>query len=120
MTLSCKRMAGSWRSGLRQTAARISSPWIATTLAAVWIPTVPNFRVYRDGTLISAAYQAGSTYTTASQADGTYAYRLTGVDAAGNESGLSAALNVTIDTAVPTGDIGDVTPDPRTFSVNQI
>jgi uncharacterized delta-60 repeat protein len=59
------------------------------------------FRFWRDGTQISGDYESGTSYTTAVQADGTYAYSFSVVDAAGNESALSAALDVTIDTTPP-------------------
>ena len=61
----------------------------------------PFFRVFRDGVLISGAFENGATFTTGVQADGTFAYTLAAVDAAGNESTPSAGLSVTIDTVAP-------------------
>jgi len=61
----------------------------------------PYFRFYRDGAKLSGDYESGSTYTAASQADGTYTYAVSAVDAAGNESALSPNLGVTIDTVAP-------------------
>jgi len=65
------------------------------------VSAAPYFRFYRDGSKLSGDYEAGGTYTTASQAEGTYVYKLSAVDAAGNESALSPGLSVTIDTAAP-------------------
>jgi hypothetical protein len=62
----------------------------------------PYFRFYRGASKISGDYESGSTYTAGVQADGTYDYKLAAVDTAGNESGLSSALNVTIDATAPT------------------
>ena len=59
----------------------------------------PYFRFYRDSAKISGDYEAGATYTTAVQADGTYSYQVSAVDAAGNESAKSTGLSVTIDTS---------------------
>jgi hypothetical protein len=59
----------------------------------------PYFRVYRGGTLVSGLYETGSTYTAPTQSDGTAAYTIKAVDAAGNESAASTGLNVTVDTA---------------------
>ncbi len=58
----------------------------------------PYFRFYCNGTQISGDYETGSTYTTATQDDGTYAYTVTSVDVAGNESAPSDALTCLIDT----------------------
>ena len=60
----------------------------------------PYFRLYRDGIQISGDYESGS-YTETTLADGTYDYTVVTVDAAGNESSLSAALTVAIDTVAP-------------------
>ncbi|MBM4050035.1 MAG: hypothetical protein FJ279_33480, partial [Planctomycetes bacterium] len=69
------------------------------------------YRLYRDGGLISASYGTATPYTEAAPlADGTYGYRLSAVDAAGNESALSGWLDVTIDTAGPR--VSDLTPAP--------
>ncbi len=68
----------------------------------------PYFRVYRDGVQISDDFESGNSYTPVVQADGTYAYTVTAVDAAGNESNSSAELTVIIDATDP--DIPDA-PD---------
>ena len=61
----------------------------------------PYFRFYCGTTQLSGDYETGSTYTTASQSDGTYGFSVTAVDAAGNESSKSTALSVRIDTVTP-------------------
>ena len=61
----------------------------------------PFFRFFRDGVLISGAFENGAAFTTGAQADGTFAYTLAAVDAAGNESTPSAGLSVTIDSVAP-------------------
>ncbi|MHB1035357.1 MAG: Ig-like domain-containing protein [Pirellulales bacterium] len=61
----------------------------------------PYFRVYRDGVLISGAYETLTTFTAPVQADGTYDVTVAFVDAAGNVSGVSPALRMTIDSAIP-------------------
>ena len=58
----------------------------------------PYFRFCRDGIKISGDYESGTSYTTPVQPDGTYCYQVSAVDAAGNESALSAGLTVTIET----------------------
>ncbi|MDB5175023.1 MAG: conserved repeat domain protein, partial [Phycisphaerales bacterium] len=63
---------------------------------------VPYYRVYRNGVLVSGAYGSGSTYTSAALADGPSIFTITTVDAAGNESPMSPATVVTIDTTAPT------------------
>ncbi|MCX7427752.1 MAG: Ig-like domain-containing protein [Planctomycetia bacterium] len=72
------------------------------TMPKLDITAAPYFRVYRDGTQISLDYESGTRYADAGVADGTYEYTVTAIDAAGNESGASAVLNVTIDTQAPT------------------
>jgi hypothetical protein len=62
----------------------------------------PYFRFYRDGYLISGLYEAGTTYTTASQMRGTFAFSVAAVDAVGNISAASESLNVTICTTLDT------------------
>ncbi|MHB1038630.1 MAG: Ig-like domain-containing protein [Pirellulales bacterium] len=59
------------------------------------------FRFYRDGIQISGDWETGTAYTTSVQADGTSAYTVASVDAAGNASPLSPALSVTVDTTIP-------------------
>src|SRR5207249_2080419 len=61
----------------------------------------PYLRFYRGTTLISGSFASGSTFTPSAQADGTFAYKVSAVDDAGNESAASTALNVTIDAAAP-------------------
>ncbi|MBM4047706.1 MAG: calcium-binding protein, partial [Planctomycetes bacterium] len=60
-----------------------------------------GWRLYRDGVLVSAGYQTGASETLTAQPDGTWAYTVRAVDAAGNESTDSPALLVTIDTIGP-------------------
>ena len=62
------------------------------------VSAAPYFRFYCNGTQVSGDYEAGSTYTTATQDDGTYDYTITAVDVAGNESAPSDPLTVMIDT----------------------
>ena len=71
------------------------------------------FRFYREGGQISAHYEGGASYTAASEPAGARSYTLSGVDAAGNESGQSAGLDVTIDRTAPGA---PVAPDLRTGS----
>ena len=68
------------------------------------VAAAPYFRFYRDGVKISDDYETGERFTDAAQADGVYDYTVTAVDAAGNESAPSAALDVTIDTLAPVQD----------------
>jgi len=65
------------------------------------LSTDSYFRVQRGGIQIGGDYETGSEYTTALQADGTYAYALRAVDAAGNVSEASLTHSVTIDTVAP-------------------
>ncbi|MHB9049161.1 MAG: Ig-like domain-containing protein [Pirellulales bacterium] len=65
------------------------------------LPGGPYFRFYRDAEQISGDYESGNSYTTAVQADGTYGYCVTPVDAAGNVPLPSPALSVTVDTSIP-------------------
>ena len=65
------------------------------------VSAAPYFRVYRDGAQISGDYETGASYSLPSQPDGTFEYSITALDVAGNESGPSEALSVTIDTAAP-------------------
>ena len=65
------------------------------------LPTGSYFRFYRDGSQISGDYELGHTYTPSPQADGEWDYSTAAVDAAGNESAASNALQVTIDTGAP-------------------
>ena len=63
--------------------------------------TAAYFRVYVNGALMSGNYQAGSTFTLPSEADGTYQVTVAAVDAAGNISSASPATPITIDTTAP-------------------
>ncbi|MHB9045519.1 MAG: Ig-like domain-containing protein [Pirellulales bacterium] len=76
-----------------------------TTLTfSVPLPVGSYFRVYRDGVQISNAYELATilpSYTTAVQPDGTYTYSLVATDAAGNVSGMSPAVTVTVDASIP-------------------
>jgi hypothetical protein len=81
------------------------------------------YRLYRDATLVSASYASIATapqYTAPTLANGTYAYTLYAVDAAGNVSAASPSLSVTIDTIAPTGHFVAVAPDPRTTAVDYV
>ncbi|MDX6547285.1 MAG: large repetitive protein [Gaiellales bacterium] len=61
---------------------------------------VDHYRVIRDGAAIAtpsaSAFSDGSA-----TADGSYVYTVTAVDAAGNQSAVSAAVTVTVDTTPP-------------------
>jgi len=59
------------------------------------------YRLYRNGTQVSGDYEDVTPYVDEPLADGSHAYTLRAVDAAGNASPASAALNVRIDTAGP-------------------
>ena len=65
----------------------------------------PYFRFYRNGATISRDYESGTSYTLAAQADGSYEYQVSALDAAGNESPWSDGLVVTFDTVAPTAAI---------------
>lgn len=83
----------------------------------------PYFRVYRDNVLVSDEFASGATWADTLSQDGTYSYQLAAVDTAGNESALSSALNITIDTMAPTVTIAAVSGDsqnPRYTGINQI
>jgi fibronectin type 3 domain-containing protein len=61
---------------------------------------VDHYRVFRDGAAIASP--SGSAYTDgAALADGAHVYKVTSVDAAGNESAASAPVSVTVDTVAP-------------------
>lgn len=69
----------------------------------VSVPVGSYFRFYRDGVRISGNYEAGTTYTTALQQDGTCYYTIAVVDAAGNVSSQSPPIAVAIDTRIQGG-----------------
>ena len=73
----------------------------APTFTVAGVST-PYFRVYRDGTLVSGPYATGTTFTSAALADGTYAFAVAAVDAAGNASAPGPATVVTLSTVPPT------------------
>jgi hypothetical protein len=79
-------------------------------------------RVFSDGILVGAGPATGGNYAVASAAlaDGLHKITTTATDLAGNLSPASPGLLITIDTAAPTVDIVDVSPDPRNTPVNQI
>ena len=84
----------------------------------------PYFAFYQNGSRISAIYESGTSYTTPPRIDGTFAYSVTAVDAAGNESAPSSSLNVTIDTQNPSvtinqasGQIDPTSVSPINFTV---
>ncbi len=60
------------------------------------------YRLARDGAQVSDDYAVDTYFTDSALADGTYAYTLRAVDAAGNASAPSAPLAVTVDTHGPT------------------
>ena len=61
---------------------------------------VVSYRLYRNGTSVATA--AGTTVTDSALAtDGTYTYTVTALDAAGNESAVSAAVTVVYDKTEP-------------------
>ena len=80
----------------------------------------PYFRLYRDGSQISGLYEAGASYTVPTQGDGTSAYTVTAVDAAGNESTPGSSLTITIDTTPPLVTIAAIAPQERTTAVSDI
>jgi len=69
-----------------------------------------TIKLYLNGTHVAAAYNPtiGSLTPNAELSPGVYSFAYTLTDGLGNESGLSAALNITIDTEIPT--IVSVTP----------
>ena len=60
------------------------------------------YRVYKDGSLASGNYETSSPWTSGALGNGTYNFATRAVDTAGNESGNSTGLGVTIDTSAPT------------------
>ncbi len=60
------------------------------------------YRVFRDGAMVSGGYETGGLYTEGTPlSDALYTYTLVSVDLAGNTSGFSSGLVVTIDTTPP-------------------
>ncbi|GGO78760.1 hypothetical protein GCM10011348_11470 [Marinobacterium nitratireducens] len=73
--------------------------------------------IFQDGSEIGTATADGSgdwTFTPAMLADGSYSFTATATDAAGNDSALSAAFALTIDTAI------DADADGSTVSIDSI
>ncbi|MEW6355501.1 MAG: Ig-like domain-containing protein [Planctomycetota bacterium] len=68
------------------------------------------YRVYRNGVQVSGYFEDAPTFVTALPADGTYSFRIRAVDAAGNLSGWSLPLSVTLDTGA--GGDGEAVPPP--------
>ena len=81
-------------------------------------------RIYSDGVLVgSGMADDGGAYqvaVTTPLADGPHSITAQTTDPAGNVSGFSGALSVTIHTAAPLADVVDVAPDPRTTAVSEI
>jgi hypothetical protein len=81
--------------------------------------------IYSSGTLIGSAVAGGSntivtTNGTVDLADGGRSITARQTESGKAESADSAALSVTIDTAAPTADIADVSPDPRSSGVSSV
>ena len=60
-----------------------------------------RYRILRGGTEIDAVTTAAFQEDAGATGDGTYAYRIVAVDAAGNESAPSAVVTVVVDATVP-------------------
>ncbi|HZN65195.1 MAG TPA: Ig-like domain-containing protein [Tepidisphaeraceae bacterium] len=61
----------------------------------------PFYRGFRDGELVTGLWANNEGFTAGPLPDGVHAFTLQAVDLAGNVSGASPALNVTVDTAAP-------------------
>lgn len=72
----------------------------ASALAFDLEPAENFFRFYQDGQQLAGGFQGGTAYTATATSSGTFGYAYTTVDAAGNESGLSELVQVTV-TLVP-------------------
>lgn len=72
-----------------------------TTPTFAVAPTDTYFRFYESGVQVSGNYAGGTSYTSQPLADGATAFAYSGVDAAGNESGLSGSTVITVDTVAP-------------------
>jgi ELWxxDGT repeat protein len=86
--------------------------------------TIPDATVmiYADGVAIGSAVATGTTTVVTTDgvvdvADGVRSIAARQTEPGSSESASSEDLSVTIETAGPTADIVDVTPDPRTASV---
>ncbi len=81
--------------------------------------------IFADGTPIGSAVAGGTTTTittngTLDLADGTRSITARQTEPGLPQSAISPALSITIDTAAPTADVVDVTPDPRSTPVTSI
>ncbi len=86
------------------TASLPSLAWSASSGAT-------SYRVLRDGAVVATT--ASTTWTeTAALADGTYAYAVSAVDAAGNASAASSASTVVLDRAAPSAVTGLAATSP--------
>ncbi len=61
---------------------------------------IASYRVYENGTVIDTIIHPVHTLTV-SRIDGTYAYRISAVDASGNESELTDPISVKVDSVPP-------------------
>lgn len=78
--------------------------------------------LFADGSAIGSALATGATVTvttngTTDLADGTHSFTARQTEAGKLQSADSSGLTVRVDTAAPTADVTDVTPDPRTTPV---
>ena len=71
---------------------------VSAPTLAVAAGDAPYYRLFRDGTLVGTSYATGPTVALATLADGTYAFTVQAVDAAGNASVAGPAATVTVDT----------------------
>jgi hypothetical protein len=81
--------------------------------------------LYADGVAVGTAAASGTTTTVTTNgtldiADGLRAFSARQTEPGKSQSAASAALTVTIDTAAPTADVVDVSPDPRTTAVDSV
>jgi hypothetical protein len=78
--------------------------------------------IYAGGTAIGSAVASGTTTTVTTNgsttlADGARSITARQTESGKSESANSAALSITVDTAAPTADVADISPDPRTSGV---
>jgi hypothetical protein len=79
--------------------------------------------IYAGGTAIGSAVASGTTTTvttngTTTLTDGSRSITARQTESGKSESADSTALSITIDTAGPTADVVDISPDPRTVGVS--
>jgi hypothetical protein len=72
----------------------------ATTLSFA-VSAAPFHRVFRGGALITGSFESAASFTATNQPTGASDYTVAAVDAAGNVSSPSSALQVTIDITPP-------------------